>query len=200
MSVIPKTRSNCILKGITMLSEERQRKNFDATGNCPMAWIQAAERFMASVRILRGHTNNFDPTRGETGDPIPDEGLALSVVPLLRGFAIECLLKALFLKKSCGYLAENGKYIDITGAGANELVQISNAVSVTFSADQRDVLKRLSIYMTSVGRYPIAKDWNRTKIQKQPTGGKGPPTYWRYPTDDEIVDSIEEMLMKELDV
>ena len=183
-----------------MLSEEKQRQNFDNGGNSPEAWILTAQQLMASARILREQTGRFDPTRGVTGTPVPNVVLVLPTVCLLRGFGIECLLKALFLKKNLGILAKDGKYVEIPNAGAHDLVQIADAVLVKFSEKQRDVLKRLSIYMKSLGRYPIPKNWDIIKIQKLHSGGRGAPTYWTSPTDDVIVDDIEELVNKELDI
>ncbi|MDP3028211.1 MAG: hypothetical protein Q8O04_01675 [Deltaproteobacteria bacterium] len=181
-----------------MLSDDWQLKQYHKVGNDHSAWMSSAEDLLAASRMLRKLKNAFDIESVGVGDTIPDEGRIHPVELMLRGFAVECLLKALWVKQG-GTICSDGEYVGVLGAGDHDLLQLCNANKLTFSQNQRDVLKRLSVFMTSIGRYPIASHWRKTKIQSTLGGGKGPPTYWVTPSDDEIYDSIVKILHEALD-
>jgi hypothetical protein len=181
-----------------VLSDIWQLKQYHAVGNDHRAWILSAEDLLAASRLLRKLRNAFDIESVGVGDDIPDEGRIHPVELMLRGFAVECLLKALWLKRG-EKICVNGKYVGVKKAGDHALPQLWDANNLSFTVHQRDVLKRLSIFMTSVGRYPIAKHWGETKIQSTLGGGKGSPTYWVTPSDDEAYDSIVKILHEALD-
>ena len=182
---------------INMMSEAEQIEYYNRTGNTPTAWIVAADSLQAAARILKGHRDRFDPMQLSVGDNVPDEGKVLFPELMLKGFAVECLMKALWLKRG-NKLVVNGKYVGIKGAADHNLLQIADALGLCFKGRERDVLKQLSSIMTSVGRYPIPRDWSDRKIQKIHGGGKGMPGYWRYPSDDEILEDVIVTLEQEL--
>jgi len=182
-----------------MLSDEKQIENFDLIGNMPETWVMSAEDLLAASRILRIHWERFDHLAMHVGDPIPDEGKIHSVILMLQGLAIECLLKALYLQRGKGKLAENGKYLEIKGAGSHDLVQLADVVGISFNKEQRHLLKRLSIFVTSMGRYPIPKHWRETSIQKLPSGGEAPPTYWVTRRDNQTFDTIKTYLREAIE-
>ena len=181
------------------MPEAEQIMHFDKTGNTSAAWVLAADQVQAAARILKGHRDQFDPTSLKVGANIPDEGKILFPELMLSGFAVECLLKALWLKNG-NALAKNGKYLKVKGAANHNLLQLADAVGFHLDANARDVLKRLSIIMTSGGRYPIPIDWSARRIQKLNGGGEGCPEYWQYPTNDQILGDVIATLEKELNV
>ncbi len=170
---------------IGMMPEAEQIKNYNRTGNTPTAWIVAADSLQAAARILKAHRDRFDPMQLN----VPDEDKVLFKVLfpglMLKGFAVECLMKALWLKRG-NKLVVNGKYVGIKGAADHNLLQIADALGLCFKGGERDVLKQLSFIMTSVGRYPIPRDWSDRKIQKIHGGGKGMPGYWIVTLEQEL--------------
>lgn len=180
-----------------MISDKKQIENFDKIGNLPEAWELSADHLLSASRILKKHRDNFNPSSLKVGEEIPDEGKILASELMLKGYAVECLLKAVWVKKG-NLLAKDGKYIRIKGCGNHDLIQIAKVVSLEFEDKQIDILKRLSIYITSAGRYPISVDWNNVKIQRLFDGGKGIPTYWRIPTDDKLFEDIISIINAEL--
>jgi hypothetical protein len=181
-----------------MMPQALQIAHFDRAGNLPASWHLSADSLFAAARLLKAQRDRYDPWSIKVGDTIPDEGKILWPELMLRGFAIECLLKALYLKRG-NKLAVAGKYVGVKGAAEHDLVQLSDAVCVRLTPAQRDVLKRLSIVMTAGGRYPIPRNWSIGKIQRLRGGGKGPPTYAVMPKDDDTLASIVDLLDKELD-
>lgn len=167
-----------------MLSADAQIKNFDEVGNLPVTWYLSADSLLAAAGFLKAHRDSYSPFEVKVGESIPDEGKILFPEIMLKGFAIECLLKALWLKRG-NSLAVAGKYIGIPNAADHKLLQLSTAVKISMSTVEKDMLKRLSIIMVSVGRYPIARNWSATQL-----GEAGPPTYWSSPSDDLTLEGI----------
>jgi len=170
-------------------SEEFQREQFDKLGNTPLAWKMSAGNLLAASAILRAQSANFDHSSPEAGDSIPDAVRVHPVDLMLRGFALECLLKAIWLKRG-GVLCADGEYLSIKGAADHQLLQLCDVNALQFSPAQRDVMNRLSLFTTSVGRYPLARNWSATRIRSLFGGGKGIPTYWATPGDDATFDAI----------
>ena len=183
---------------IEFVSDDWQLEQYHKAGNWHITWALSADELLSASRLLRKHRYAFDYKKLRVGDDIPDEGKILSPELMLRGFAIECLLKALWVKRG-GVICVDGKYTGVKGAGDHDLRQLAHVNGLRFTERQRDVLKRLSIYMTSVGRYPIAKDWRETKSQRMLGGRKMFPTMWTTPSDDETCDSIVKIIYEELE-
>src|SRR5262249_1101662 len=108
-----------------------------------------------------------------------------------------CLFKALWVKRG-NVLALQGKLQRISGVGNHELLQLADTLGFKCKPNERDLLKRLSLFMTSVGRYPIATDWSKTKPQKAFSGGTGPPTGWTSPSDDDAYNAVLTRIKAEL--
>jgi hypothetical protein len=157
----------------------------------------AAGSLLAAARILKDHRDRFDVNRLKVGDTVPDEGKILFPELMLRGFAIECLLKGLYVKAG-NKLASGGRYLGVRGAGDHDLLQLAITVGLPLAPAHRDVLKRLSIIMVGPGRYPITREWSLRKIQRAFRGGKGPPSYWGSPSDDRTLAAIVTLLEGEM--
>jgi hypothetical protein len=116
---------------------------------------------------------------------------------MLSGMAMECLLKAVWVKQGHN-LVEDGKYVSIPGAGDHDLVQLAGAVGLTLSDLEKDVLRRLSHFIEYGGRYPIPKNAEQLRLTIDPRGGRGPATTWATPSDqlqfDAVVNRLEQLL------
>ena len=181
-----------------MIPEAEQIKRYDNVGNMFVAWAWSAGSLQAAARLLKTHRDRFDPTQSNVGDVLPDEGKVLFPELMLQGLAVENLLKALWVKRGSKLVA-GGEYLGVKGAADHNLLQLANAVALQFSPMAKDVLKRLSIIITSAGRYPIPKKWFAHRIQKLHGGGKGIPTYWRLPEDDKTLQGLIATIEKELE-
>jgi len=175
-----------------MLSEKRQREQFEKTGNSPLAWYISFIQLYTASKLLYDQFSKVDIYSINADNPMPPELMVFGVIKMIRAMALEDLFKAIWLK---GYnnLVENGKYQGIPGTNDHDLISIADKVSETIdckiNASERDLLKRLSFSITG-GRYPIQKLWEVTRIQSLYGGGKGPPTYWTFPKDEEFFESL----------
>jgi hypothetical protein len=181
-----------------MMPQTEQIKHYDKTGNTSAAWILAADSLRAAARVLKTHRDRFDAMQLKVGDNVPDDGKTLFPELMLTGFAVECMLKALWVKRG-NKLAVRGKYVGVKGAAGHALLQLADTVGLCLDPRARDVLKRLSIIMTSAGRYPIPRDWSVRRIQKLRGGGKGIPEFWQHPADNQTIEGVVTALEKELD-
>ena len=183
-----------------MLSPEFQIANYDTVGNMHGAWGSHASCLLEAAKILK---TAFDAAYLIADKAGPGEALpaALYVHPteiMLRGFALECFFKALWLKRG-NKLAKDGKFLGISGVGSHELVQLADRLEFKCTGKERDMLGRLSIFVLSIGRYPIPTEWSRNRIRRLHDGGFGPPTYWGSPADDAAFDRLVRKIETELD-
>lgn len=106
---------------------------------------------------------------------------AFSVRAMLIGYAIECALKGLWVKKG-NKIVQNGKYIRVPGTRDHDLVQLSRQVGFSPSKLEADVLERISKFVTFAGRYPIAK--TPEAMQPNQRDGFGPVDVGFFPKRD----------------
>jgi hypothetical protein len=170
---------------------------YDKVGNLPEAWEGSADSLLSAARLLRAARDAARQSTIKVGDAVSDGERAFPSEIMLRGFALECLFKALWVKRG-HVLALQGKLRRTPGAGNHELLQLADTLEFKCEPNERDLLKRLSLFTTSVGRYPIATDWSKTKIQKAFSGGTGPPTYWMSPSDDDAYSAVLTRIEAEL--
>src|SRR3990172_2546400 len=119
-------------------------------GNSWSAWLvwgfvlEDAEVCLGEHEIHREHN-------GEVVMP-----MLLCVRAMLLGYAIECTLKALWVRKG-NKLIRNGKYKGVPGANDHNLSQLAKAAGFIPTSTEADVLRRLSKFIQFAGRYPVAK-------------------------------------------
>ena len=90
----------------------------------------------------------------------------LAVRAMLLGYAVECALKALWVRKEGNDLIRNGKYVGVTGAGDHNLVQLAQQAGFSPTAVEAQVMRRLTKFAMFAGRYPVA----RTAEEMRPDG------------------------------
>jgi hypothetical protein len=162
-------------------------------GNLPEAWKSCADDLLAAAAVLREHRASV--ARGP--EPAPNAWRTHPSELMLSGMAIECLLKALWVKQGHNLVAD-GKYVPVPGAGAHDLVQLAGVLKLTLSDLETDLLRRLSHFIEYGGRYPVPKNAEKLRLVSSPRGGRGAATTWATPSDqllfDEVVNRLEQML------
>jgi hypothetical protein len=156
-------------------------KRLRQDGNNFYALKASALPLFAAARVLRP-TRDSARTALENvkeGDSMPDEGMLHAPEMMLRGFAVECLLKGLWVRQG-NKLAENGKYVRVPNIkNEHDLVGLAVEVGFTMTAEQRDLLEHLSVYTITVGRYPIPVRTTNSRL-----------VWWTTPKDNETLDGI----------
>jgi len=72
---------------------------------------------------------------------------AFGVRAMLIGYAIECALKGLWVKKG-STIVRSGRYVRVPGARDHDLVQLARQVGFSASDLEADVLGRMSKFAT----------------------------------------------------
>jgi hypothetical protein len=125
----------------------------EAKGNNFRAWFATVEELTAASRAVYDLT----PAR------LPD-GTELmlgrnAVAAMLYGLAIECALKGLWVRGGRS-LIKDGKFLAGPGAKDHKLhllaAAVADVVELDLSADELNVLERLSKFVIFAGRYPVS--------------------------------------------
>ncbi len=182
-----------------MLPESRQIENYERTGNSFTSWYKRAEDLLIGADILKAQR---DKAIVEYFKAKPDQEILLGLRILspelmLRGYALECLLKGIWIKRG-NSLIRNGRYCKIPNAGDHDLIQLMEINNIGTDEPRKYVLKRLSYYVKSGGRYPVPVRWTDNKIQ-QNLRGIGPLGHWGSPSDDNTLREIVDLLIKEIE-
>lgn len=153
---------------------DRQLKDgFDRTANRPGAWRTTAADLMAAADLV---ARDCRLDLGQALDEQDTYGIArtfqrLGPLLLLRGCAVECLLKAHFVRAG-GILARGGRYVRVNGARDHDLMSLATIARVKVSSPERRVLLKLSDWIVR-GRYPLLVD-----ARQQVRGRLGVPSAW----------------------
>lgn len=164
-------------------------KLHEGAGNLPRAWEAAAEDLLAAAQILKERHESFDRESLGPGDSMPPESGVKPVELMLRGMAIECMLKALWVKQG-NAIVRAGKYLGVHGAGQHDLPQLASATGFQIDAVETDLLRRLSHFIQYGGRYPVPRDASQLRLIRSAGGGRGAATSWSTPTDQNSFDEI----------
>lgn len=171
------------------LSQTPSDVQFAWAGNSARAWHIVSKELLAASRVLKERADSFDSTSLKSGDPTPYETQLGAVELMLRGMAMECLLKALWLK-SGNVLVQGGKYEGVPKAADHDLVQLASATKFVVKVQEKDVLRRLSHFIQYGGRYPIPQNASALKLTQIPGGGRAAPTTWTSPRDGRLFDQM----------
>lgn len=120
-------------------------------GNAWLAWMAWVFTLEESAAYIGERSFHIERPNGEVVMP-----LTLCVRAMLLGYAIECGLKGLWVKKG-NKIVQGGKYVGVAKCRDHDLVQLSGAVGFSATVAETGVLRRLSKFVTFAGRYPVAK-------------------------------------------
>ena len=169
---------------------------FESTGRNPLAWQASAKDLLEGAEAVKDRVPAFSglmPTLA-------------SVQALLLGLALECLLKALWIKSHKAWLdkhkefslTRNGEYVGIPNVNDHDLLAIANAANLKVTSKEKAVLARLSGFVLFAGRYPIAKTAALTRPRRT---GSGPKIARKYITMSELAlaEALARRLMEEVE-
>lgn len=157
-----------------MTPDQTDIANFDQTANDPSLWTMRAEDLHLAATVLRAKVTSLKLYTDHTDLPDSLEALKYAGIAfqsaMLQGFAIEAFLKAYWMTQG-NEVATNGEYkIPTIKKDAHDLPLIADGVGFTLSQQEREVLGRLSLFVSSYGRYPITKKWHQNRMTKDKQG------------------------------
>jgi hypothetical protein len=151
------------------LSDLSPEDGYDAAANAPLAWVLIADNLLMSVSYLEGVFRaglDSKATGGIAGHSIRIMGAVL----MLRGCAMECFLKALYLT-SGRRLGVNGRY-ESPGGKSHDLACLAERVGLTLTESERFLFVCLGFWIEQ-GRYPVPSSAGKRRIGRP----KGFPTF-----------------------
>ncbi len=176
---------------------------FDKVGNDWHFWLSKTDALLSASELLNINCGNPPKPSDEPWDDTKawDYIKIHMVVKMLRGMAIECLLKAIWLKGG-GTLVHKGVYRTIPGTKDHDLYSLATKVSEStelgLAVEEMKILSRLSFAITS-GRYPIQKSLTGRKPSTPKMNEMIKWHKWEIPKDDELFESIVGKLMSSFD-
>jgi len=129
--------------------------SFTRSGNNYRNWFNTASRLLADSATLRRKTRRIRNSLRHGAKP-PLEMLTVWTEVMLAGFAVECLIKAVWLKKG-NELVRDGKYKGILRNERHQLVPLCDRIGIPLSSTERRSLHGLSRTIVGVGRYSIPR-------------------------------------------
>ncbi len=106
-------------------------------------------------------------------------------------------MNALYIIKG-NLIVGDGKIKSKENVKPHNLIHLILACGLPINDLEKDLLERLTFYSKD-GRYPIPKKWTDQKIGDLYGGGKGPKTYWKYPSDDDSNDQLRNKIIIEIE-
>jgi len=125
-------------------------------GNEPFYWVITARALFAASDAVKCERERVTTTLrpGKASDIV----LTIWTELMLRAFGIECLIKAIWVKRG-HQLARDGRYIGMTKKEKpHELVRLCGNAGIALNQREADALQRISDIAKSIGRYPIARN------------------------------------------
>lgn len=146
----------------------KQIKSFSQMANDYTFWEWTANALLVSAGVLKREGERALHSHKGASFPrvVSPEELTKEVEWMLQAFAIECLLKGLFVKGG-HKIVKNGEYKGVPNVGDHDLVNLAKNVIGNMSKKHNDALRKLGLIGKSIGRYPIAKKSGDLKFSEE---------------------------------
>lgn len=169
---------------------------FERVGNSPDAWQSVASNLLFASQVLTERCDVPEPSAPVVPAQYSNLTRLGAVELMLRGMAIECLLKALWLKQG-KFFVEEGEFARVPKVGSHNLLELAEAVSLwptdiestPLEGLEKDLLIRLSHFI-ECGRYPIPMNSDKLLLTKRPKGGKSSKSTWSPHSDNPLFDKL----------
>ena len=160
------------------------KEQFELVGNSPDAWRSvAADLLVASEALERLCRQAATSDRRHVNQRL--RGRVGKITLMLRGMAIECLLKSAWIKRGNKLVVRGQFHAPIKGR-SHHLPTLASAAKFPLSQDETFLTERLSHFIEYGGRYPVPRTEQTLCLVKDPKGGYSAATTWSVPTDDRL--------------
>lgn len=160
----------------------------------------ADTHLIASKRLIQEY-EPLDRTKHRNLFFAPESAHLIIPALLLRGYAIEDLLKAIWLRSGQLLFDEGEMIAKVRGISAHRLHEIASAVGKTagfeMESSELRLLRRLTHFLRVSGRYPVAMNYyEEMPITEDRGSGEGryPPGGWFPDSDESLFHEILEKL------
>lgn len=174
------------------------KKQFEWAGNSYDAWRAVADNLLFASVVLAEKIESPPPENNDGPARLSTHARLFNIDLMLRAMALECLLKAVWVKQG-NQIVKHGKFSKVVGAGGHDLAGLARAVGMPAEKADIDILSRLTHFIEYAGRYPIPKRSETLRLIASPRGGRSSATGWTTPEDGDRFNAIVVRLCQMLD-
>ncbi|PKO00045.1 MAG: hypothetical protein CVU42_04705 [Chloroflexi bacterium HGW-Chloroflexi-4] len=178
-----------------ILNTQQQKDAFDRNANDYKLWFGKARALHFSAKeLFKIYQKTLDELMKKSG--ISEVPISLEIsdqVLLLEGFAIECLLKGLYLADGA-ILAVDGKI----KKDSHNLLRWCEKVNIELDNREREIISTLSLVIVSYGRYPVPINNLINPLEKSKEFGYKPRLIWSH-NDLVLIDNLIISILGERD-
>jgi hypothetical protein len=117
-------------------------RHYARVGNDPTVWLTQARSLFVAATLLRRHSALLGQKPGSR-PPAFRERDVIGGMLLLRAFAVECLLKTVWLCQG-QLLVRDHRYKGVPGVNNHNLPGLCGKLGIGLTSDERDMLARLT--------------------------------------------------------
>lgn len=166
--------------------------NLTKYGNDYKSWeVQSIDLWVAADCIKEARFNQSNGPNSITGAYT----FTVASELMLRGFAFECLFKAIYLRQG-NELVENGKMKIPEGFENHDLKKMARNLNLNFSENEEFYLDILTNYSRNLGRYPISKISDPESFFMKQLNQPRIKVSFKSETDFNIINKIKDKLLK----
>ena len=163
-----------------ILTVQQQKDDFDRIANDFKHWFQKARSLHFSAKeLFKIYEKTLKEMQKNERGSVPISFFISDQVLLLEGFAIECLLKGLYIADG-EKIAEDGKLRNSLARKSHKLLSWCNLTNIELNDRQKELFKTLSLVITSYGRYPVPMKYENNPLEKTKERGYKPRYIWSY--------------------
>ena len=170
------------------MEEKLLKRHYLKLGRNPVNWVKEAAELKRAAGILYKEVL-ADYNEMKTGT-WTGKHYIFAQYQMLTGYALQCLLKAIYIKKNKEKAAID---IDKFTHKSHDLKALANSLRVKVSREELDLLDRLTEYVASAGRFPIPRKYEFI-TQENNKGSVVIRARFKPETDDTIFNGLYEKL------
>lgn len=171
------------------MAEKILKRHFAKMGRDPINWVREAGELKRASEILYKEVL-ADYNELKTG-AWTRKHYIFAQYQMLTGYALQNLLKAIYIKKHPKKLATD---IDRFTNKTHDLKVLTTNLHITVSRDELDLLERLTEYVASAGRFPIPRKFEFIKNEDNTKGSIVIRARFNPDTDDTVFNGLYEKL------
>jgi hypothetical protein len=169
-------------------------EQYDKTGQLPITWLINSLSLKRAANIIFNQClEDFEAKISSDPTDSKNEWPLTSIYMLLSGFALENLLKGIYIGRNPTFVME-GKLKKWSSKSGHELLDLAEKTKFELSEDETNLLERLTEFVVWAGKYPIPKQFENNMPRQCQGGGYEPPTFLFLKKDPELFDSLFERL------
>lgn len=136
-----------------LLTTQQQKNDFDKMANDYKNWFRKTRaHHLSAKKLFKSYKNSLKEMQKNGTGKVPTSFWLSDPMLLLEGFAIETLLKGLYLVDG-GKLSQDGKLLPLSKS--HDLATWCKRTNTAIDSKEENLFKFLTLIIKSYGRYPV---------------------------------------------